>query len=173
MKSAIIIGMFQMMFGLILSFKNFRFFNDKLSLLCEWIPHMIFIWCMVGYLCLLIIIKWITVKNPSEAPSLLIGVINMFMFSPPPDGLELFKGQTQLQYFIVILAFICIPWMLLSKPYILYKRHSQKKQLILPVGIDDDVTYSRCQPLRKHLMDSQSSSIRKRSKKSSNSYLVC
>jgi len=133
MKSSIVFGMCQMLFGLLLAFKNHRFFKDRLSLYCEWVPQMIFIMCVVGYLCFLIILKWLTIRNPAEAPSLLIGLINMFMFSPSPDGLLLFNGQEQFQHFIVILALICIPWMLLARPYILYKRHHQRRQLIIRV----------------------------------------
>merc|ERR1719376_1105605 len=121
--------MTQMLFGLILSYKNIRFFKDKLAFYCEWIPQMIFINCIVGYLCFQIILKWITCKNPNTAPSLLIGLINMFMFTHEEnEEMLLFTGQNEVNNFLVIVAFVCVPWMLCAKPYILYKRHQRKKQ---------------------------------------------
>jgi len=152
MKSSVILGMTQMLFGLILSYKNIRFFKDKLAFYCEWIPQMIFINCIVGYLCFQIILKWITCKNPNTAPSLLIGLINMFMFTHEKnEEMLLFTGQNQLNNFLVILAFICVPWMLCAKPYILYKRHQKKKQLVTRVDIlpTSDNGESFCQHMRK------------------------
>ena len=54
----------------------------------------------------------------------------MFMFVSP-DGTALYgdeKGRAQygLQIFLVLVALVCIFWMLLSKPYILYQRSKNK-----------------------------------------------
>ena len=58
----------------------------------------------------------------------------MFMFTAPnPDagtypvyGSPYSHVQYATQIFIVLIAIICIPWMLLAKPIILYRRHKNK-----------------------------------------------
>ena len=78
-------------------------------------------------------ISFIVLQN---APSLLIGLINMFMFvrsngtadggDYPVYGDEQGGTQFGIQVFIVLIALICIFWMLLSKPYILHRRAKNK-----------------------------------------------
>lgn len=46
--------------GVILSLFNQRYFRDKLSIICEFVPQMIFLNALFGYLCILIIAKWIS-----------------------------------------------------------------------------------------------------------------
>ena len=46
--------------GIVLSYFNQRYFADTLSTLCEFIPQMIFLNALFGYLCLLIVMKWAT-----------------------------------------------------------------------------------------------------------------
>jgi len=124
MKSAIIFGMTQMFFGLTLSLFNHLYFKNKLAIFCEWVPQMLFLWCIVGYMCIIIIYKWIVWKEPSNAPSLLIGLINMFMFTPPSKEqfTWLYEGQGIVQIVVVLLTITSLPWMLLAKPGIIYYR---------------------------------------------------
>jgi len=52
-----------------------RYFNDTLSILCEFVPQLIFLLSIFGYLIILIVYKW-TAMDATEAacaPSLLIG----------------------------------------------------------------------------------------------------
>ena len=53
-------GVAQMNVGVILSLFNNRYFRDKLSIICEFVPQMIFLNALFGYLCILIIAKWIS-----------------------------------------------------------------------------------------------------------------
>lgn len=53
-------GVAQMNIGVILSLFNNRYFRDKLSIICEFVPQMIFLNALFGYLCILIIAKWIS-----------------------------------------------------------------------------------------------------------------
>nr|XP_026689897.1 V-type proton ATPase 116 kDa subunit a-like isoform X1 [Ciona intestinalis] len=138
MKNAVIMGLLQMIFGLVLAFYNHRYNKDYLALFCEWIPQLIFLMCLIGYLCILIFYKWAVwnVLNSNSAPSLLIGLINMFMFTKPTwaKKTQLYSNQNEVQITIVIIAILCVPWMLLTKPIILYLRNKAKmKQLVLHV----------------------------------------
>ena len=53
-------GVAQMNAGVVLSLFNQRYFRDKLSIICEFIPQMIFLNALFGYLVILIIAKWIS-----------------------------------------------------------------------------------------------------------------
>lgn len=133
MKLSVILGVMQMEFGVILGFFNHRFFGDPLRIYHEFIPQVLFLTCIFGYLVIMIIYKWAqpwTVNNP---PSLLLMLINMFLKfgNNPPPGEVLYgssDGSTQgkFQSFLVVLAVICVPWMLLVRPLILRARAKAK-----------------------------------------------
>jgi len=52
----------------------------------------------------------------------------MFMFTTVKP--ELFPGQNIVNKIIVVLAVICIPWMLLSRPVILYMQHKKRRNQV-------------------------------------------
>lgn len=59
-------------------------------------------------------------NSPACAPSVLIFFINMMLFSAekevPNCNKYMFEGQDTVQMIFVLIALICIPWMLLGKP---------------------------------------------------------
>lgn len=63
------------------------------------------------------------------APSIITLMINMpLKFGSPgegPDGtpMPLYEGQQSLQVTLLVIAFICIPWILLPKPFILNNKY--------------------------------------------------
>ncbi|KAJ8038580.1 hypothetical protein HOLleu_16043 [Holothuria leucospilota] len=130
MKLSVILGVTQMTFGVILSFLNHSYFKNKLNIFCEFIPEMIFLLFIFGYLVFMIVAKWILfdASNSSVAPTLIITLIDMVMLQPmSSDPLYGKKGvQEAIQKVLVILAVMCVPWMLFVKPYILKKRHDKK-----------------------------------------------
>lgn len=87
--------------GIIMSWFNQRYFRDSLSLWCEFVPQIIFLNGLFGYLCLLIIGKWVS-GNTADLYHTLI-----YMFLSPGDagltcngGCEenrMFAGQGALQ----------------------------------------------------------------------------
>ncbi|KAH0890146.1 LOW QUALITY PROTEIN: hypothetical protein HID58_052575, partial [Brassica napus] len=90
MKMSILLGIAQMNLGLILSFFNARFFGSSLDIRYQFIPQMIFLNSLFGYLSLLIIIKWCT---GSQAD---LYHVMIYMFLSPTEELgenELFWGQ--------------------------------------------------------------------------------
>lgn len=129
MKNSVIFGVMQMLFGVILSTNNHRYFNKPLNIWAEFIPQVIFLTFLFGYLCLIIFIKWIIFDATTAgcAPSLLITLINMCLMKgaePASPGCEewMYSGQGVIQTIFVLCAFVCVPWMLLVKPFVLKKR---------------------------------------------------
>lgn len=58
MKLSIILGVTQMIWGIILSALNAVYFKKPLNLYCEFIPQMLFLCCTFGYLTIMIFLKW-------------------------------------------------------------------------------------------------------------------
>ncbi|KAM3823406.1 V-type proton ATPase 116 kDa subunit a 1 isoform 3-T3 [Vipera latastei] len=131
MKMSVILGIIHMMFGITLSLLNHIYFKKPLNIFLGFIPEIIFMSSLFGYLIILIFYKWAAynAKNSMYAPSLLIHLINMFLFSYDKDAKMLYSGQKGLQCFLVVVAFLCIPWMLVAKPLILRKQYLQRKHL--------------------------------------------
>jgi len=140
MKMSVILGIGQMFFGIALSLLNHRHFKRPLNIIFDFIPMMIFLFCMFGYLIILIFHKWVhyTSKEAHDAPSLLIGLIDMFLFNYGKHPL-IYSGQQGLQSFLVVLAVLCVPWMMFGKPfYHKYQtKHSQFKHQPLSVNSGD------------------------------------
>ncbi|KAL5259885.1 hypothetical protein ACHWQZ_G010119 [Mnemiopsis leidyi] len=120
MKLAVILGLIQMTFGLILSFKNFQFKGKTVDIYCTFVPQMIFLQSLIGYLCFMIFFKWFTCGPRTTQPSLLICLINMFLQfgSPIEEHMQLYSNQMYIQSALVVIAVICVPWMLGAKPLI-------------------------------------------------------
>ncbi|XVF04991.1 hypothetical protein REPUB_Repub05bG0131400 [Reevesia pubescens] len=125
MKMSILLGVAQMNLGIILSYFNAHFFRISLDVRYQFVPQMIFLNSLFGYLSLLIIIKWCT---GSQAD---LYHVMIYMFLSPTDDLgdnELFWGQRPLQIVLLLLALVAVPWMLFPKPFILKKLHSERFQ---------------------------------------------
>ncbi|KAF1744429.1 hypothetical protein MXB_2206 [Myxobolus squamalis] len=129
MKTSIIVGFFQMLFGIFLSAINNKFFHRKLEFYAEFIPQLLFFINIFGYLVFMIFYKWIffNFSHPTP-PSLLITLINMFLnFSKPIDDADrLYGGQKYVEMTLVVIAVLCVPWMLCVKPIILLIRNKRK-----------------------------------------------
>ncbi|KAI9094946.1 V-type ATPase, V0 complex, 116kDa subunit family [Phlyctochytrium arcticum] len=128
MKMAIVFGVMQMSFGISLNVCNYVYFNKRQSIYTEFLPQLIFMLSIFGYLAILILYKWITYwPDPSKAPGLLNTLIYMFLMpGTVNDKDQIFRGQAGLQVFLLLVAFVCVPWMLFAKPYLLKKEHEKR-----------------------------------------------
>ncbi|XP_076900406.1 V-type proton ATPase subunit a3-like [Bidens hawaiensis] len=125
MKMSILIGVAQMNLGIILSFFNAIYFKNPVNVWFQFIPQMIFLNGLFGYLSLLIIVKWVT---GSQAD---LYHVMIYMFLSPTDDLgenQLFANQKTVQLVLLLLALIAVPWMLLPKPFILKAQHNRTHQ---------------------------------------------
>ncbi|XP_025422509.1 V-type proton ATPase 116 kDa subunit a isoform X5 [Sipha flava] len=143
MKISIIFGVLHMLSGVSLSLYNYRYFKDRISIFCDFIPQVIFLTFLFFYMVLLMFIKWISYgpqndfpDSPACAPSILITFINMVLFKnaealPNCNTVYMFAGQGVLQKFLVLVALLCVPIMLLAKPiYIMRQQKEKHVQLV-------------------------------------------
>mmetsp|Transcript_2798 Transcript_2798/g.9869 ORF Transcript_2798/g.9869 Transcript_2798/m.9869 type:complete len:851 (-) Transcript_2798:44-2596(-) len=127
MKTSVTIGVAQMTFGIILSAFNAKFFKKKVDLYTQFIPQMLFLQSIFGYMVFLILLKWLIQWDTNQAPRLLNLMIDMILQPWAfPDSYRMFPGQHLLQLFLVGLAVVCIPWMLVVKPLYLWWQHKQQ-----------------------------------------------
>ncbi|XP_024969229.1 V-type proton ATPase subunit a3-like [Cynara cardunculus var. scolymus] len=125
MKMSILLGVAQMNLGIIMSYFNAKFFQNDLDIWYQFVPQMIFLNSLFGYLSLLIIVKWCT---GSQAD---LYHVMIYMFLSPMDDLadnQLFVGQKYLQILLLFLALVAVPWMLIPKPFLLKKQHEERHQ---------------------------------------------
>jgi V-type H+-transporting ATPase subunit a len=144
MKSSVIIGIAQMTFGLFLSLLNYWHKGSWIDFLFVFIPQLLFLSLIFIYLCVQIVLKWVffyvrprqvfgqLYPGSNCAPSLLIGLINMFMMKSREKGFVDKNGKTldqchqQLWYphqdvietGFLLVAVLSIPVMLFVKPLI-------------------------------------------------------
>lgn len=115
MKASVILGVFQMSLGVILSIINYKWaysiakansteyahhFRNYLDMICNFIPQLLFLCCIFVYLCFTMFYKWIMFGPYGKetavgyyhgshcAPTLLVGLINMFMLKSGPYNFE-------------------------------------------------------------------------------------
>uniref|UniRef100_A0A671S7K0 V-type proton ATPase subunit a n=1 Tax=Sinocyclocheilus anshuiensis TaxID=1608454 RepID=A0A671S7K0_9TELE len=132
MKMSIILGVIHMTFGVTLSLFNHLYFNKPLNIFLGFIPEIIFMVSLFGYLVLLIFYKWLAydAKSSKEAPSLLIAFINMCLFSyNDPTNKPFYTGQIVIQCLLVITALACVPCMLIVKTLVMRRQYLWKRHL--------------------------------------------
>uniref|UniRef100_A0A671S9M5 V-type proton ATPase subunit a n=1 Tax=Sinocyclocheilus anshuiensis TaxID=1608454 RepID=A0A671S9M5_9TELE len=133
MKMSIILGVIHMTFGVTLSLFNHLYFNKPLNIFLGFIPEIIFMVSLFGYLVLLIFYKWLAydAKSSKEAPSLLIAFINMCLFSyNDPTNKPFYTGQIVIQCLLVITALACVPCMLIVKTLVMRRQYLWKRHLV-------------------------------------------
>ena len=103
-----------MLFGVFLSLGNHKYFGKTLNIFAEFIPQVIFLCGMFGYLAFLMIIKWwiySATSDPAQqpssegcAPSVLITFINMVLFKSeePLKGCETVYMMGGFQHFLQV-----------------------------------------------------------------------
>jgi V-type H+-transporting ATPase subunit a len=128
MKLSIIFGVLHMIFGVVMSTINYNHFKRRADIFLVFLPQVIFLVLLFGYMCFMMFFKWVTYGPKLEAPyatycapSVLIYFINMMLFGENKalyKGCEdyMFEGQQQIQMIFVFVALLCIPWMLCGKP---------------------------------------------------------
>ncbi|XP_054280334.1 V-type proton ATPase 116 kDa subunit a1-like [Macrosteles quadrilineatus] len=143
MKLSIIFGVLHMTFGVYMSTINHRFFKNYAYIFLEFIPQVLFLLLLFGYMCVLMFMKWVWYGPPNSdsifcAPSVLITFINMMLFKNGNEGKDtkfaicdayMYPYQQEVQMACVLVAFLCVPVMLVGKPIYLIccKKHHKEE----------------------------------------------
>lgn len=124
MKLSVIIGVSQMSIGICMKAVNSITFDSKVDFFFEFLPQIVMMSALFGYMNLLIIIKWLTnyAGVESTAPSIINTMINIPLKKAQINGAP-FIGSADtnqtLSLTLLFIALICVPLMLLFKPFII------------------------------------------------------
>ncbi|XP_055851586.1 V-type proton ATPase 116 kDa subunit a 1-like [Episyrphus balteatus] len=150
MKLSIVFGVTHMFFGVCMSVVNHVHFRRWGSIFMEFLPQVLFLLLLFGYMAFMMFFKWIKYtaetdvleNTPGCAPSVLIMFINMMLFksTPPLEGCKehMFEAQEYLQMGFVAIALLCIPWMLFSRPIYIHINRKKKLQMVNQNGTGAD-----------------------------------
>lgn len=127
MKMAVIFGVAQMSIGICLKGSNAIQNRSMLDFVFEFMPQIIILTAMFGYMDLMIVVKWLTNWEGREmyAPSVIGTMIDMFLnLGQPtlPTDAPLFNSwseQTYIELTLLTIVAICVPAMLFVKPIVL------------------------------------------------------
>ncbi len=154
MKTSVIFGVAQMSLGIFMKAFNSLYFKRYLDFYFEFIPQIILLWVLFGWMDLLIVVKWLTPwdngderMSTSEAPAIIGIMINMFLKFGKVEGAENgtyliggLSGQQTISLILLAVTFISVPVMLCVKPCIL--KHKMKRAHIHDSGdynrLDDE-----------------------------------
>jgi V-type H+-transporting ATPase subunit a len=117
-----------MTFAICLQVPNHIHFKKPLNIYAEFIPQILFMWSIFGYLIICIIYKWSIdwTQSATSPPGLLNMLIYMFLSPGTVDpASQLYAGQPFVQVVLLLIALVCVPWMLCLKPYVLWKEHQR------------------------------------------------
>jgi len=129
MKLSIILGVAQMTFGICLSATNAYYYKRWVDIIFTFIPQLIFMSFLFGYLWIIIFVKWLTDYSyrSNEAPGLIPLFIQFFMSSSNVTKTNrLYPGQEGLQPFLLVTALIMVPVLLWAKPFVLKQLWDRK-----------------------------------------------
>ena len=128
MKISVILGVAQMSLGIFMKAANALYFKQPLDFLYEFIPQIILMLCLFGWMDYLIIAKWSTdwTNRESRAPGIVGIMISMFLKfgdieTETTDALVVGVAfQKTISIMLLLIALLTIPSMLLIKPFFIY-----------------------------------------------------
>lgn len=143
MKMSIVLGVIHMSFALTLQIPNHLRFKRFSDIYTNFIPQMLFMQSIFGYLVVCILYKWSIdwSKSPTAPPSLLNMLIDMFLSPGTVDSrTQLYPGQGLVQVMLLLIAAICVPWLLCVKPYLQWREMKRiQEQGYIGLSHGDDV----------------------------------
>ena len=151
MKFSVIIGVIHMLLGVFLKGFNDNYYRNFYGIIFEFIPQFIFMSILLGYMVVMIFIKWSThFYDTSKAPSLITQLINIVIKGGSVENMPLWGNQIsgtgryqQENFHSLILAvlIILIPIMVIPKPFLDYRKYKQKKdrRILQEIRINNEI----------------------------------
>ena len=127
MKMSVIIAITHMSLGVWMKAFNAYYFKSAVDFIFEFVPQIILMLSLFGYMDVLIIIKWLTNYSgvEHEAPSIINTMINIPLKGAYIEGrpfISDLKSNQNISLVLLLIAVLCVPLMLLPKPIILISR---------------------------------------------------
>ena len=141
-----------MSMGICMKGFNAAYFKKPIDFFFEFVPQIILILALFGWMDILIIGKWLTYRNldapPSQyeydrvhrAPAIITTMINIFLNGGDPgDGADPVYGDHQwlISIILVLVVVVCVPIMLCVKPCYLSRQHSHNPTEHKHLALDD------------------------------------
>jgi len=128
MKIAVIFGVAQMSIGVLLKGSNNFYFRQWLDFFFEFIPQILVLLCLFGYMDYLIIVKWLTDWTGREfgSPSVVSTVIDMALNGSKPSNpidlpiLQSTEYQVSMGNTLMLIVKLSVPTMLMVKPLVMH-----------------------------------------------------
>lgn len=132
-------GVAQMTLGICLSFLNYIYFKERFRIVCEFIPQLLFLWSIFGYMCFLIFLKWTIIWEDAFRAPRILNLLTEMILSPwsLSESFTMYYGQHFVQIVLIAIAFVCVPWMLLAKPFWIIRNRKKKSASTNEVIITD------------------------------------
>lgn len=120
-----------MTFALCLQVPNHLRFKRPIDIYANFIPQMLFLQSIFGYLVVCILYKWSIdwSKSATAPPSLLNMLISMFLSPGTVDPeTQLYRGQAVVQTVLLLCAVVCVPILLIVKPYYVWRETKERQR---------------------------------------------
>ncbi|SCO64989.1 vacuolar proton translocating ATPase subunit A, putative [Plasmodium vivax] len=120
MKFSIIIGFLHMTFGVLMKGLNALHYRRKMDFFFEFLPQLMMMLSIIGYLVFLIIYKWVTPIGYGgyQKQGIINTIINMYLMKDLTPQNQFYAHQGLVQAFLIAIFVLCIPLMFVCKPAI-------------------------------------------------------